>query len=134
MTLKVGILGSLCLSAVLVAQQQPPPQQQPTFKVGTQVVSLFATVLDAQKRLVPNLVQSDFEVFDNDKAQPIIFFDNEVQPITVITMLDTSGSMTANIDFLRRAAQAFLVRLLPADKGRVGAFNDKIQMSSKFTN
>jgi Ca-activated chloride channel family protein len=133
MALKVGILGSLCLSAVLVAQQQPPPQQQPTFKVGTQVVSLFATVLDAQKRLVPNLVQSDFEVFDNDKPQPITFFDNEIQAITIVTMLDTSGSMTANIDFLRKAAQEFLLRLLPADKGRVGAFNDKIQMSAHFT-
>jgi Ca-activated chloride channel family protein len=48
-------------------------------------------------------------------------------------MLDTSGSMTANIEFLRRAAQAFLMRLLPADKGRVGAFNDKVQISSRFT-
>jgi Ca-activated chloride channel family protein len=140
MTFRGGLLGSLLLSAVVIAQQQPqqqqvpPPAQQPTFKVGTQLVSLFATVLDAQKRLVPNLVQSDFEVFDNDKAQSIIFFDNEVQPITVIAMLDTSGSMTANLDFLRRAAQEFLLRLLPADKGRVGAFNDKIQLSAKFTN
>jgi VWFA-related protein len=48
-------------------------------------------------------------------------------------MLDTSGSMTGNIDFLRKAAQEFLLRLLPADKGRVGAFNDKIQMSAHFT-
>src|SRR6476620_9133859 len=131
MTVKGGILGSLLVSTILVAQQPPP--QQPTFKVGTQVVSLFATVLDAQKRLVPSLVQSDFEVFDNEKPQPIVFFDNEVQPITIIAMLDTSGSMTANIDFLRRAAQEFLLRLLPADKGRVGAFNDKIQMSARFT-
>jgi Ca-activated chloride channel family protein len=128
MTLKVGVLGAMLISTVLLAQQQ-----QPTFKVGTQVVSLFATVLDAQKRLVPSLVEGDFEVFDNDKPQSIIFFDNEVQPITVIAMLDTSGSMTANIEFLRRAAQEFLLRLLPADRGRVGAFNDKIQMSARFT-
>jgi len=141
MTLKGSLLGALLLSTVLVAQsqsQQEQPQQEqqplPTFKAGTQVVSLFATVLDMQKRLVPNLVQSDFEVFDNEKPQPIVFFDNEIQPITIITMLDTSGSMTANIEFLRRAAQEFLLRLLPADKGRVGAFNDKIQMSARFTN
>src|SRR4051812_32221303 len=43
--------------------------QQPTFRAGTQVVSLFATVTDAQKRLVPDLQQSDFEVLDNDKLQ-----------------------------------------------------------------
>jgi len=107
--------------------------QQPTFKSGTQIVSLFVTVTDAQKRLVPGLVQDDFEVLDNDKPQPIVFFNNEVQPITVVVMLDTSGSMTGSIPLLRAAAEQFLIRLLPADKGRVGAFNDKIQFSSRFT-
>jgi Ca-activated chloride channel family protein len=73
-------------------------------------------------------------VFDNEKAQPIVFFQNEVQPITVVVMLDTSGSMTLTLDLLRQAAEQFLIRLLPEDKGRVGAFNDKIQFSSRFTN
>jgi Ca-activated chloride channel family protein len=107
--------------------------QQPTFRTGTQVVSLFVTVADAQKRLVPDLTKDDFEVFDNDKPQPLVFFANEVQPITVVVMLDTSGSMTGSIALLRAAAEQFLIRLLPADKGRVGAFNDKIQFSSHFT-
>src|SRR5262245_18593901 len=108
-------------------------QQQPTFKSGTQVVSLFVTVVDAQGRLVPGLVQDDFDVFDNDKAQPIIYFDNSIRPITVVTMLDTSASMTGSIALLKRAAEAFLIRLLPEDKGRIGAFNDKIQMNQRFT-
>ena len=34
----------------------------------------------------------------------------------------------------RQAAEQFLIRLLPDDKGRVGAFNDKIQISARFTN
>src|SRR5947209_16441313 len=107
--------------------------QQPTFRAGTQIVSLFATVTDAQKRLVPDLQQADFEVFDNEKPQPLVFFQNETQPITVVVMLDTSGSMTLTLDLLRAAAEQFVLRLLPADKGRVGAFNDKIQFSSRFT-
>jgi len=48
-------------------------------------------------------------------------------------MLDTSGSMTLTIDLLKRAAEQFVIRLLPDDKGRVGAFNDKVQISSRFT-
>ena len=109
--------------------------QQPTFRTGTQVVSLFATVTDAQKRLVPDLVQSDFEVFDNDKPQNLVFFQNEVQPISVVVMLDTSGSMTMTLDLLRAAAEQFVLRLLPADKARIGAFNDKIQfMGRSFMN
>jgi Ca-activated chloride channel family protein len=107
--------------------------QQPTFKSGTQLVSLFATVIDAQKRLVPSLTKEDFEILDNEKLQAIAFFQNEIQPITVVVMLDTSGSMTASIPLLRAAAEQFLIRLLPDDKGQVGAFNDKIQFSGRFT-
>jgi Ca-activated chloride channel family protein len=109
--------------------------QQPTFRAGTQVVSLFATVTDAQKRLVPDLQQSDFDVFDNDKPQPLVFFQNETQPITVVVMLDTSGSMTLTLDLLRAAAEQFVLRLLPADRAKAGAFNDKIQIKgSRFIN
>jgi Ca-activated chloride channel family protein len=107
--------------------------QQPTFRAGIEIVSLFVTVTDAQKRLVPDLVKDDFEVFDNNKLQPLAFFENKVQPITVVVMLDTSASMTGTISLLRAAAEQFVIRLLPDDTGRVGAFNDKIQFSSGFT-
>ena len=119
------------LSAAAVAAQQP---QGPIFKAGTQVVSLFVTVADAQKRLVPDLTKDDFEVFDNEKPQAITYFDNSIHPITVVVMLDTSGSMTLTIDLLKRAAEQFLIRLLPDDKAKVGAFNDKVQISARFSN
>src|SRR5436190_16311942 len=126
-----GILcGVACAAAPLAAQQK----QEPTFKSGTQVVSMFVTVQDAQKRLVANLTQEDFEIFDNDKPQPITYFDNSIHPINVVLMLDTSGSMTLTIDLLKQAAEQFLLRLLPDDKAKVGAFNDKIQLSARFTN
>ena len=108
--------------------------QQPTFKAGTQVVSIFATVTDPQKRLVPGLAQDDFTVFDNEKPQPVVYFDNSIRPINVVVMLDTSGSMTLTIELLKQAAEQFLIRLLPDDKARVGAFNDKIQFNARWSN
>ena len=61
--------------------------------------------------------QDDFEVFDNDKPQPLVFFDNEMQPITVVVMLDTSGSMTLTIDAAQGGRRAVRqLRLLPADQ------------------
>jgi Ca-activated chloride channel family protein len=116
------------LSAGVAAQQQPP-----TFRTGTRLVPLYVTVTDGQGRLVPDLTQEDFEIYDNGKAQTISFFQSEVQPITVVVMLDTSASMTANFDLLKRSAEQFLIRLLPDDRGRVGAFNDKIQFASDFS-
>jgi Ca-activated chloride channel homolog len=111
----------------------PLTAQQPTFRAGTRLVSIFATVTDAQQRLVPNLAQEDFEILDDGKPQPVEFFLNEVQPITVMVMLDTSASMTGTLDLLRAAAEQFVNRLLPGDRARVGAFNDRIELGSRFT-
>jgi Ca-activated chloride channel family protein len=41
--------------------------------------------------------------------------------------------MTGAIKLLRAAAEQFLIRLLPEDRAKVGAFNDKIEFSSTFT-
>ena len=132
--IKLKVMIRFAIAAVAVAGSVVVASQAPTFRTGTQVVSLFVTVADAQRRLVPDLAIEDFEVLDNDKPQPIVIFQNEPQPITVVVMLDTSGSMTANIALLKAAAEQFLLRLLPEDKGRVGAFNDKIEFGSLFTN
>ncbi|MSO81962.1 MAG: VWA domain-containing protein [Acidobacteria bacterium] len=108
--------------------------QEPTFRSGTRIVPVITTVTDAQGRLVPGLDQEEFTILDNGKPQPITFFQNDVQPFTVVVMMDFSGSMTANLERLKAAAEQFVLRMLPADKGQVGAFSDKIQFSGTFTN
>jgi Ca-activated chloride channel family protein len=122
---------ALLAAATLTAAAQ---QEAPTFKATTQIVSVPATVLDGQGRLVPNLEQDQFTILDNGKLQDITFFQNETQPFTVVVMLDYSASMTSSLDLLRAAAEQFLLRMLPQDKGQVGAFSDKIEFSGQFTN
>ena len=127
---------ALAVSACALALLAVPAGAQ--IKVGTQTVPLYVTVMDGAKRLVPDLVQEDFEVYDNGKLQTLTNFDNKVTPITVVVMLDTSGSMTLALDRVKQAAEQFLLRLLPEDKGKVGAFNDKIEVKPQsglpFTN
>ncbi len=107
--------------------------QEPTFRSGSRVVPSFVTVVDANNRLVTDLTKEDFEILDNGRPQEITIFDNEVRPFTVVVMLDTSVSMTDRLDDLNAGAEQFLLRLLPHDKGMVGAFNDKIEFASGFT-
>ncbi len=114
-----------CVAAVVVAAQPP---QVPVFRSGTEVVDLYVTVTDRNGRLVPSLLQEDFEILDEGQVQEIVLFENEVRPITVVVMLDTSASMTPSLDLLMAGAEQFLIRLLPDDRGKVGAFNDKIQI------
>jgi Ca-activated chloride channel family protein len=116
------------------AQQQPPSPDQPLFRSSVRTVPVFATVLDAGGRLIPDLQRDDFTILDDGKPVDITLFSNESQPFTAVVMLDQSASMTANLDLLNQAAEQFVMRLLPVDRARVGAFSDKIQMSDAFTN
>jgi Ca-activated chloride channel family protein len=106
-------------------------------KVSTHTVPIYATVMDSQRRLVTDLMQEDFEVYDNGKLQTLTNFVNGLTPFSAVVMLDTSGSMTLNLNLVKHAAEEFIMRMLPEDKAKVGAFNDKIQVlprNEPFTN
>ena len=104
----------------------------PTFRAGTKTVSLYATVTEGG-RLVPGLYSEDFGILDDAKPQAVTVFSAEILPITVIVMLDTSGSMTSNIETLKAGAEQFFLRLFKGDRSRLGAFNDKIQWASSMS-
>lgn len=111
------------------------PELAPQFRTGTKIVPLYVTVTDQEKRLVPDLVAEDFAIFEDGQPRQMVVFEKEVLPITVVVMLDTSGSMTLAIDDVKAGAEQFLLRLLPEDRAMVGAFNDKIEFAqSTFTN
>jgi Ca-activated chloride channel family protein len=122
----VVVLTALALLAPSLAAQQ-------AFRAAIRTVPVYATVTDDDGRLVPDLLEEHFEIYDNGKLQAITNFTSDVQPITVVVMLDTSGSMTLNLDLLKLAAEQFVIRLLPDDRARVGSFSDKIILSSQFT-
>src|SRR3954464_2355030 len=124
----------LVLALALLAASGVIAQQAPTFKSGTRIVPVIATVTDAQGRLVPNLEQDDFTILDNGKPQEIAFFEDEVRPFTAVVMLDFSGSMTANLELLKRASEQFLIRMVPQDKAQVGSFSNKTHFSGTSPN
>jgi Ca-activated chloride channel homolog len=125
---------ALAATAILVVLPiAASTQQAPVFRSGAKIVPLYATVTDAERRLVPDLSRDDFQICDNGRPQEIVLFESEAQPITVVVMLDTSLSMALNMDFLKQGAEEFFIRLLPEDQARLGSFNDKIQFATDFS-
>lgn len=131
---RTGAAAALALAVIAPATAQQQAPEQPLFKSSVRTVPILATVLDANGRIVPDLQREDFTVLEDGKPVDITLFSNESQPFTAVVMLDQSASMTANLDLLNKAAEQFVIRLLPVDRARVGAFSDKIQMSDAFTN
>jgi Ca-activated chloride channel family protein len=108
--------------------------QDQAFRAGTELVSIYATVTGGDGRLVPDLTRDDFVVLDNGRAQKVTVFSNDVQPITIVVMLDRSGSMAEHFELVQEAAGEFVKQLLPGDKARIGNFSTEIRISpSDFT-
>ena len=121
----VALLGATGLPA-----QDP---QRPVFRAGRDAVRVFATVTDRDGLLVTTLGQSDFEIRDEGKPQPITQFDNTPQPLRLVVMLDVSGSMEGNVPLLRGAASQLFGRLMKDDVVRVGSFGNEVTISPAFT-
>ena len=113
--------------AVMVAAVCVSAQQQPTFKSGAKTVAVYATVT-AEGQLMTGLSRDEFEVRDNGKTEPITVFSADIQPISVVVMLDRSGSMRGNLRLVEGAAEAFVREMLPSDKARIGSFAERVQM------
>src|SRR5437867_2075240 len=113
------------LGAIVAAQQEP------TFKGENRTVAVYATVTDAAGRLVPDLPRESFSVLDEHKPQTLTLFANDIQPITVVMMLDRSGSMRSKFTLVEKAAEQFVAVMLPADKARIGSFANRIQIDPR---
>ena len=121
--LTVSVLGLVAAAA----------QQSPVFRGVGDAVRVFVTVTDDDGRLVTTLEQSDFQIRDEGKPQPITLFDNTPQPVRLIVMLDVSGSMEGNLPLLRAAADQLFARLRPDDMARVGTFGRDIDIGAAFS-
>jgi Ca-activated chloride channel family protein len=118
----------VCLALLALVTSSTTASQQPTFKSGAKTVAVYATVTDSSGRLVPSLTREDFEVRDNGKPQSIAVFSSDVQPISLVMMLDRSGSMRGNFRLVEEAGVAFVRQMLPLDKARIGSFAERIEI------
>ena len=116
-TVLVPVLAVLVLCAGEVARAQ--------FATSVQAVEVYATVTRADGLAVPDLVASDFEIFEDGVRQPVSVFAAGEFPLTVALGVDRSLSMRGEpLRLAIRASQAFLRALGPADRSMVWAIAD----------
>ncbi len=105
------------------------------FKSGVEIISITATVRDAEGHLVPDLPRDAFEVLEDGEPQQVTQFTNERVPIGLGLLLDVSDSMFGKrIVDARAAVDRFLFDLLdPADEFFVFAFNHRPRPLTSWT-
>src|ERR1700682_263284 len=118
--------------------QEPAPQQQNQGKI-TQVVNLvdvLFTVLNRHNKLVPDLAQNDFKIWDDKSPQAIRYFSRQTDlPLRIGLLMDTSNSIRDRLKFEQDAATSFLFSVLRHNKAQafVITFDDEPAVLQAFT-
>jgi Ca-activated chloride channel family protein len=123
------------LAGVAVTAQDRPASQNNTFRSRVDLVSVTATVVDHEGKLVTGLPKEAFELYEDGDRQTVTQFTNERVPISVAVLLDASDSMYGQrlLD-ARAAVERFLFELLdPADEFCVVAFNHQPRLLTQWT-
>jgi Ca-activated chloride channel homolog len=133
------LLASSCLVWAQSSSQNPPVQapaapEEPTFSVGTRLVVLPVSVLDKSGKLVTDLQQKAFKVFENGIEQPIKIFRREDVPISLGIIVDNSGSMREKRQRVEAASLDLVRASNPQDEVFVVNFNDDAYLDVPFTN
>jgi VWFA-related protein len=128
----------LAALAVAVSLAFPAAQQRapgPPLRTEIEVVTVTATVVDVNGRLVTGLSKQDFTLYDDSEEQPITQFVSERVPVSLGILLDVSDSMTGRrMDDARVALDRFLGTLLSEeDEAFVGVFNHRPRMIAPWT-
>jgi Ca-activated chloride channel family protein len=109
--------------------------QSPTFKVNVKLVSVFATVVDANGAPVTNLTKNQFSIFEDGIPQTISIFDRESGlPLSIVVALDTSLSTRKDLKLELESARRFAHAILrPQDAMSLYQFSEVVSEVVPFT-
>jgi VWFA-related protein len=106
-------------------------QQGPTISSRVNVVTLFATVHDADGRVVKNLMRDDFVLLEDGAPQKIDYFSLESDvALTIGLLVDTSRSQTGVLEQERRASYKFLDQVLREGKDQAFVVHFDLQVET----
>jgi len=134
------LLSSLLLFTWFAGAQSAPPADKPSsgedpvFTVGTRLVLLPISVLDKGGKLVTDLPQKAFKVYENGVEQPIKIFRREDVPISLGIIVDNSGSMREKRQKVETASVDLVKASNPQDEVFIVNFNDDAYLDVPFTN
>jgi VWFA-related protein len=112
--------------AIAVAAALPMLASAQTFRSGIDVVRVDALVTDGRKP-VAGLSAADFELRDNGVLQVIDSAAFETMPLSVVFVLDTSGSVAgAKMGHLGEAVNLLLTGLHGGDRAALLTFSHRI--------
>ena len=100
---------------------------------GETVKQAVVRVTDTSNRSIPDLKPSDFTVVEVGAPRDIVSVQPHTAPVNLVLLLDVSGSVDNYVNFIRKAARAFLDTARPEDRISLILFNEDVKVLSGFS-
>ena len=121
----------------LAAQGQPQApaatEETPVFRTGVTQVRVDVQVTDRDGNVITGLTRDDFAVFDENVPQPVAYFGQDRDPLSLLLLLDVSGSMRRYLDQMASTAEKALRYLRVGDRVGVMLFSRRTEVTQPFT-
>ncbi len=119
----------------------PPYQREPALNaakrnqtgVNSNIKKVLVRVTDLNNRAVAGLKKEDFQVLERGTEREILSVVPTTAPFNLVLLLDVSGSIENYVDFIRKAARAFVETADRSDRIAIIIFNEDVKQISAFT-
>jgi VWFA-related protein len=117
-----------------VAFAQPATDAEPsvTFRSGVSNVRVDVQVVDGTE-IIKDLTQQDFVITDEGQQQKVLYFGRDAEPVSLLLVLDVSGSMKKYVEQVGNVAREALRYLKPKDRVGVMVFSKDSLVVTDFT-
>ena len=109
---------------ILISAAVTFAQNDPVFRSTVSLVRVDVQAIDAGGHVVSGLTKDDFRVLDEGNAQAPVNFSFDEEPLDLILLFDTSGSMHGKLLTVVRATELGFNELHKSDRVCVRAFSD----------
>ncbi|HEY6390329.1 MAG TPA: VWA domain-containing protein [Bryobacteraceae bacterium] len=112
----------------------PLPSQEP-IRVNVKLINVGFSVRDSLGKLVMNLNQDDFEVFEDGAPQKIAFFAKSTDvPLNLGLLVDMSGSQEPFMKRHHKDLETFLKKALgPRDQAFLLCFGNRLRVAEDYS-
>jgi Ca-activated chloride channel homolog len=133
MRLLSSLLVFCCLALAQTASPPKSADDDITFRTDTRLVVLPISVSDKKGKLITDLPQSAFKVYENGVEQPIKLFRREDVPVSLGIIIDNSGSMREKRQKVETASMDLVKASNKQDEVFIVNFNDEAYLDVEFT-
>lgn len=113
--------------------EQKNEKDQDTVRLSATLVQVPAIVTERSGKLVTDLTQKDFTVYEDGKQQEVAMFAAVKQPFSAVLLLDTSNSAQDRLRAIQNTAVSFTHQLESEDRMMVISFDNEVRQLTDFS-